>query len=60
MTHKNREKLRNFMFHVSCFKCWMFSLRAEGFSYCLDILDGGLRISKLQLLMQKMEKCFPL
>jgi hypothetical protein len=27
-------------------KCWMFSLRAEGFSCSLDVVFGGLGISK--------------
>ncbi len=34
-------------------KCWMFSLRAEGFSYSLDFFYEGLGISKLQLLIKK-------
>ncbi len=31
-------------------KCWVFSLRAEGFSCSLDVLYGGIGISKLQFL----------
>ncbi len=46
MTHKNRKKLRNFMF-------WNALLRAEGFSCSLDVLCGGLGISKLQFLIFK-------
>jgi hypothetical protein len=40
MAHKNR---KNKKFHV--LKCWMFSLRAEGFSCSLDVLYGGIGIS---------------
>ncbi len=38
-------------FHV--LKCWMFSLRTEGFSCSLDVLYRGLGISKLQFLIKK-------
>jgi hypothetical protein len=34
-------------------------LRAEGFSCCLGVLYGGLGISKLQLLIKKIEPKFP-
>jgi hypothetical protein len=34
-------------------------LRAEGFSCSLDVLYGGLGISKLQLLLQKISNFFP-
>jgi hypothetical protein len=42
------EKVKKF--HV--LKCW----KAEGFSCSLDVLYGGLGISKLQFLIQKMKK----
>ncbi len=49
MTHKNRKKLINFIFcSVGC-----FLLRAEGLTCSLDVLCGGLRISKLQFLIKK-------
>ncbi len=35
---------KNLKFHV--LKCWMFSLRAEGFFCNLDVLYGGLGIGK--------------
>ncbi len=38
MTHKNRNKLRNFMF----WRAGSSLLRAEGFSCSLDVLYGGL------------------
>jgi hypothetical protein len=41
-SHKNRKKLRNFMFWSA--GCSLF--RAEGFSCTLDVLYGGLGISK--------------
>jgi hypothetical protein len=34
-------------FHV--LMCWMFSFEGDGFSCTLDVLYGGLGISKLQL-----------
>ncbi len=46
---KNRRKLRNFMFRSA--GCSL--LRAEGFSFCLDILYGDLWISKLLFLIKK-------
>jgi hypothetical protein len=46
MPYKNSKKLRNFMFGSA--GCSL--LRAEGFSCSLDILYGGLGISKLQFL----------
>jgi hypothetical protein len=51
ITHKNRKKLRNFMFLSA--RCSL--LRAEGFSCSLDVLYGGLGISKLQILIKKYE-----
>jgi hypothetical protein len=50
MTHKNIKKVQNF--HV--FK-YCSLLRAEGFSCRLGILYGGLGISKLQVLIKKIE-----
>jgi hypothetical protein len=44
---KKMEKVKKF--HV--FMCKIFFLRAEGFSCSLDVLYGGLGISKLQLLI---------
>jgi hypothetical protein len=41
-------------FHLS--KCWMFSLRTEGFLCSLDVLHKGLGISKLQVLIKKRYK----
>jgi hypothetical protein len=46
MTHKHRKKLIKFL-------CRMFYLRAKAFSRSLDILYGGLGISKLQVLIKK-------
>jgi hypothetical protein len=48
MTRKDRKKVKKF--HVV--KCWMFSFD-EGFSCSLDVLYGGLGISKLQFLIKK-------
>ena len=48
MTHKNRKKGQNF--HV--LKGWMFSL---GFSCSMNVLYGGLGISKLQFLIKKIK-----
>jgi hypothetical protein len=42
MTHKRRKKFVK----VHALKCWMASLRAEGFFCNLDILYGGLGIGK--------------
>jgi hypothetical protein len=53
MTHKNRKKSRIFM--VLSTGC----LRAEGFSCSLGVLYGGLGISKLQILIKKIEIKFP-
>ncbi len=54
ITHKNRKKLRNFMFwSTGCSPLW-----AEGFSCSLDVLYGGLGISKLQLLIKIISICF--
>jgi hypothetical protein len=39
-------------------KCWIFSLRAEGFSCSLDVLYGGLGICKLQFLIKKILNFF--
>ncbi len=44
LTHKNRKKLRNFMFWSA--ECSL--VRTEGFSIGLDVLCGGIGISKLQ------------
>jgi hypothetical protein len=55
MTHKNRKKSRIFMFLST--GCSL--LRAEGFSYRLGVLYGGLGISKLQFLIRKIEIKFP-
>jgi hypothetical protein len=55
MTHKNRKKVRIFMF----LKTGCFLLRAEGFSCSLGVLYGGLGISKLQFLINKIEIKFP-
>jgi hypothetical protein len=55
MTHKNRKKSRIFMFLST--GCSL--LRAEGFSSSLDVLYGGLGISKLQFLIKKIEIKFP-
>ncbi len=51
-THKNREKVNKFHFlNTGC-----SLLRAEGFSCGLDILYGGLGISKLHFFYQKKKK----
>jgi hypothetical protein len=42
MPHKSRKKLRNFM----VLNAGSPLLRAEGFFYSLDVLSGGLGISK--------------
>jgi hypothetical protein len=55
MTHKNRKKSRIFMF--LCTGCSL--VKAEGFSCSLGVLYGGLRISKLQFLIKKIEIKFP-
>jgi hypothetical protein len=55
MTNKNRKKSRIFMFLGT--GCSL--LRAEGFSCSLGVLYGGLRISKLQFLIKKIEIKFP-
>jgi hypothetical protein len=47
--YPQRKKLKNFIF-------WMLEcslLRAEGFSCCLNVLYGGLGISKLKVLIKK-------
>ncbi len=49
MTHKNLKKSRIFMFLSTGCSFW----RAEGFSCSLGVLYGGLRIGKLQFLIQK-------
>jgi hypothetical protein len=60
MTHKNRKKSRIFMFLSTGYS----TLRAEGFSCSLCVLYGGLGISKLQVLIKKIEmssnKFFPI
>ncbi len=48
MTHKNRKKIKKFQ----VLKCWMFSLRAEGFFCGLEVLYGGQGIGKLQFLIK--------
>ncbi len=53
MSHKNREKVKNF--HVLSAE---FSF--EGFSCSLDVLYGGLRIGKLQFLIKKILHFFQL
>jgi hypothetical protein len=55
MTHKNRKKSRIFMFLST--GCSL--LRAEGFSFSLGVLYGGLGISKFQFLIKKIEIKFP-
>ncbi len=45
MTHKNRKKLRNFMYWSAGSLCSL--LRAEGFFCNMDVLYEGLRIGKL-------------
>ncbi len=40
-------------------KCWMFSFEGEGVSCSLDVLYGGLGISKLQFMIKKIFKKFP-
>jgi hypothetical protein len=55
MTHKNIKKSRIFMFLST--GCSL--LRAEGFSCSLGVLYGGLGISKLQFLINKIEIKFP-
>jgi hypothetical protein len=55
MTHKNRKKSRIFMF----FSTGCSLLRAEGFSCSLGVLYGGLGISKLPFLINKIEIKFP-
>jgi hypothetical protein len=50
MTHKKSRKVNKFHF----LKYWMFSFEGpEGFSCSVDVLYGGLRISKLQFLITK-------
>jgi hypothetical protein len=51
ITKKNGKKLMNSIF----LSCGFSLLRAEGFSCRLDVLLGGLRISKLQFLIKKNE-----
>jgi hypothetical protein len=54
MTHKNRKKVRNSRFWSA--GCSL--LRAEGFSCSLDVLYGGLEISKLKFLIKKVSNFF--
>jgi hypothetical protein len=49
MAQKNRKQVINFIFGNA--ECYL--LRAEGFSYSLDVLSGGLVISKLQFWIRK-------
>ncbi len=51
MIHKNRKKSRIFMFLST--GCSLLS--TEGFSCSLGVLYGGLGISKLQFLINKIE-----
>ncbi len=53
-THKNRTKLRNFMFRSA----GRSLLKAEGFSRTVDVLYGGLGLSKLQFLIKKESDLF--
>ncbi len=55
MTYKNRKKLRNFML----WSAGRSLLRAEGFSCSLDVLYGGLGISKLQFFIKELSNFFP-
>jgi hypothetical protein len=55
MTHKDRKKSRIFMFLST--GCSL--LRAEGFSCSLGVLYGGLGISKIAILIKKIEIKFP-
>ncbi len=48
MAHKNRKKLRSFMFWCA----WCSLLRIEGFFCSLDFIYGGLGIGKLQFLIK--------
>ncbi len=54
MTHKNRKKLRNFMF----WSAWCSLLRAEGFSCSLEVLYRGVGISKWQFLIKTISNLF--
>jgi hypothetical protein len=54
MTHKNIKMLINFI--VCSAECSL--LRAEGFSCSLDVLFGGLGISKLKIFIEKRYKNF--
>ncbi len=56
MIHKNRKKGNKLNF----LKYWIFSCKAEGFSCSLDVLYGGLGISKLLFLIKKDFKQFQL
>jgi hypothetical protein len=55
MTHKNRKKSRIYIFLST--GCSL--LRAEGFSCSLNVLYGGLGISKLLFLINKIKIKFP-
>jgi hypothetical protein len=55
MTNKNRKKAGIFMFLST--GCSL--LRAEGFSWSLGVLYGGLGLIKLQFLIKKIETKFP-
>ncbi len=48
MTHKNRKKLRTFMFLSAV--CSLF--RAKGFSCSFDVLHGGLGIKFIKTLVR--------
>ncbi len=49
MAQKNKKTVNKF----NLLKWWTFFLRAEGVSCSLDVLYGGLRIIKLQILIKK-------
>jgi hypothetical protein len=54
ITHKNRKKLRN----VKFWSAGCSLLRAKGSSFSLDVLYGGLGISKLKFLIKKISHFF--
>jgi hypothetical protein len=53
MTHKNRKILE-----ISCLNCWMFFLKAGGFSCSLNALYEGQGINILQFLIKKINFYF--
>ncbi len=50
---KNAPKNRKMFEKCHGLTCWMFTLRAEGVSCCLNVLYGALGISKLQFGISK-------